>query len=100
MTGVWVRAAVLRSFRAIQSRRGRWLPRRTEYRMDGLDGWPFGAATALAFSLLLTACAPAFALSPAAPFDFFNNWFHGPGRTTALCVGEASMTGANRTRST
>jgi hypothetical protein len=45
--------------------------------MNRLDSWRFGAATALTFSLLFTACALAFALSPEATFDFFNNWFHG-----------------------
>jgi hypothetical protein len=45
--------------------------------MNGLDTWRFGAATALAFSILYAACALAVVLSPDGTVDFFNNWFHG-----------------------
>jgi hypothetical protein len=45
--------------------------------MNGLHPWRFGAATAVTFSLLYTACALAVALFPDGTVDFFNNWFHG-----------------------
>ena len=45
--------------------------------MNSLDAWRFGAAAALAFSILYTACALAVALFPDGTIDFFNNWFHG-----------------------
>lgn len=45
--------------------------------MTPLDPWRFGAAAAVAFSLLFTLCALAFLLAPEGTLDFFNSWFHG-----------------------
>jgi hypothetical protein len=45
--------------------------------MNRIDPWRFGAAAAIAFSLLFTLCALAFALAPEGTLDFFNSWFHG-----------------------
>lgn len=45
--------------------------------MTHLDPWRFGAAAAVAFSLLFSLCALAFMLAPEGTLDFFNSWFHG-----------------------
>ena len=45
--------------------------------MSRLDARRFGAAAALTFSIVYTACALAVELFPDGTIDFFNNWFHG-----------------------
>lgn len=61
--------------------------------MQKIEPWIAGTALAIAFAVLYTLCAAAFALFPGATLTFFDVWFHGLDLSVLANSGESLTLG-------